>query len=120
MTAWKIGEGITAFRNKDPVNGKLKIIASIDDVRKLRPADFEGKIILVKVAGVSGLMVPLLKARGIICTTGGIGSHLAILAREFRVPCIMGVSIDDPVSLDGRDVIMNVQEETGSVFLESV
>ncbi len=30
---------------------------------------------------------------GIVCTTGGAGSHLAIVSREFDIPCIMALEL---------------------------
>ena len=30
------------------------------------------------------------QAKGIICATGGITSHAAIIAREFNIPCLVG------------------------------
>jgi len=118
MALLKIGEGLTAFHSRDPVKGKLKIIATPEDIGGLNSTEGENKIVLVNVAGVAGLMVPLLKAAGIICTRGGIASHLAILAREFRRPCIMGASIDSLKGLEGKNAVMDVSGPTGLVFLE--
>lgn len=33
----------------------------------------------------------LMQAGEIICSTGGLTSHAAIIAREFNIPCIVGV-----------------------------
>ena len=67
--------------------------------RRLRP-DAEpdlGETILLTESATATAVVPLLdRVRGLICTSGGITSHLAIVSREFGLSCIMGAELADP------------------------
>jgi phosphoenolpyruvate-protein kinase (PTS system EI component) len=61
-------------------------------------------------------MTPLFpRIKAVVCTTGGETSHVAIVAREFNLPCIMGSEIDYDGELDG--CIVNFNQE-GEIFFE--
>ncbi|MGC8662471.1 MAG: PEP-utilizing enzyme [Candidatus Micrarchaeia archaeon] len=49
------------------------------------------KFILVAEATYPKYLPIMLKSSGIITELGGILSHAAIVAREFKIPCIIGV-----------------------------
>ncbi|MFW5884769.1 MAG: PEP-utilizing enzyme [Patescibacteria group bacterium] len=52
-------------------------------------ADFKGKILITKQTDPGWTMIfPLLK--GIVVEKGGMLSHAAVVARELRIPCIIG------------------------------
>ncbi len=119
MRLRKIGEGITAFPSSSLVRGRLKVLKSLSDLRRLKPGECAEKIVLVPVAGVAGMTIPLMRASGIICTTGGVTSHLAILAREFRIPCIMGATIEKNIDLnDGRNIVIDASRYVGEIYIE--
>ena len=49
--------------------------------------------------------MPLLgRVRGLICTSGGVTSHVAILSREFGLACVMGAELEELDALDGARV----------------
>src|SRR3954454_2724707 len=88
--------------NGDPVEGAIVEVSTPDDVLELMETDLDDKIVLMHTAGAT-LLAPLFAdLKGIVCTTGGIGSHVAILSREFGVPCVVSVSLD--VSIVDRRV----------------
>jgi phosphohistidine swiveling domain-containing protein len=56
-------------------------------------------------------MVPLMKIAGAIVTDeGGLTSHAAIIARELKVPCIVGTKIGTKMLRDGDFVEVNADE----------
>ena len=83
----------------DKVRGKVKLLYSREDM----PDVEEGDII------VSPMTTPyfdpvLKKAKAIITDEGGIVCHAAIVARELKVPCIIGTKIATQVLKDGDQV----------------
>jgi len=88
---------------KEPIKSKVLkglIVAKSDTKRisgiaivllNFKPdIDFQGKILVTKQTDPGWTMVfPLLK--GLIVERGGMLSHAAIVARELRLPCIVGV-----------------------------
>ena len=51
----------------------------------------EDKEILVSVHTVPQMIPVVLKASAIVTDEGGINGHAAIVSREFKIPCIIGV-----------------------------
>jgi len=62
-------------------------------------------------AGVTYLGPVLPKLTGIICKSGGLGSHLAIVSREFSIPALMGTEIKCQDPIHGRKV--RIQPDKG-------
>ncbi|MCX8182552.1 MAG: PEP-utilizing enzyme [Candidatus Methanomethyliaceae archaeon] len=88
----KVGEGLITLRCA--AEGELRVVSSPKDVIELWKEGAEGKIVLVEDAGVTTLGPILPKLAGVVCTSGGAGSHLAIVSREFSIPALMGTRID--------------------------
>lgn len=99
-----IGEGLSCS-SKNNVRGELVYVKTIEDVIQLFDSAI-GKICLVDDAGITTLGPILSELIGIICTTGGAGSHLAIISREFGLPCIMGAKlyVKDTSNIIGKQV----------------
>lgn len=78
--------GVTAARaGAANVSGTALVLADFDP-----SADFSGKILVTRQTDPGWTIVfPLLK--GIVVERGGMLSHAAIVARELRIPCIVGV-----------------------------
>ncbi len=104
MIMEKIGEGISCS-SKTEVSGEAVYIKTIEDVINLFDCA-AGKICIVDDAGITTLSPILSELAGTICTTGGPGSHLAIVSREFGIPCIMAIKLklNDPASLNGKKI----------------
>ncbi|MFX1464643.1 MAG: PEP-utilizing enzyme [Promethearchaeota archaeon] len=114
----KIGVGLSCS-SKSEVTGELVYIQTIDDVINLFDKA-EGKICIVDDSGITTLSPILSDLVGTICTTGSAGSHLAIVSREFSIPCIMGVkfSIENISSLNGRmGKIIHEEDHMGILYL---
>jgi phosphohistidine swiveling domain-containing protein len=114
----KMGEGLSCSAQKEVI-GELVYVKTVEDVIQL----FDGatdKICIVDDAGITTLSPILSDLAGTICTTGSAGSHLAIISREFGIPCIMGIKLytDDINSLKGKKVkISHDGNNIGSLYL---
>ena len=105
-TALKL-TGMPAFIGN--ASGKAVLIAW-NEVKHRRAT---GKYILVAEATYPNYLPIMLKASGIVTETGGLLSHAAITAREFRIPCVVGVG-------DATKLIKNgdlVEIKDGGVIL---
>jgi len=114
----KIGEGLSCSTKSD-VTGELAIITTLEDVIELFDKA-AGKICLIDDAGITTIGPILTELVATICTTGCAGSHLAIISREFGLPCIMGIklSLKNLSTLNGRKVkIIHNGEDRGILYL---
>lgn len=100
----KIGEGLSCSSTSE-VTGEMVFVQSVEDVINLFDIA-DGKICLVQDSGTTTLGPIVSDLAGIVCTSGSAGSHLAIVSREFEIPCIMGIiiSLDDLSVLNGKKV----------------
>ena len=53
------------------------------------------------------------RVRAVVVDTGGIGSHAAIVAREYGIPAVMGSVTGTSVLTDGQ--VVTVDGDTGRV-----
>ena len=114
----KIGEGESCSSNSE-ATGELVFIQSVEDVINLFD-DANGKICIVEDSGTTTLGPILSELTGVLCPLGSAGSHLAIVSREFEIPCIMNVEflIDDLSSLTGKKgKIVTESEDKGIIYL---
>ncbi|MBY9004772.1 MAG: hypothetical protein KGD73_12415 [Candidatus Lokiarchaeota archaeon] len=113
-----IGEGLSCSSKKE-VLGELVHVKTIEDVIQLFDCA-QGKICLVDDAGITTLGPILSDLTGTICTTGGAGSHLAIISREFGLPCIMGTKlhVENTSILIGKQVQIKYDgDNNGLIYL---
>jgi phosphoenolpyruvate-protein kinase (PTS system EI component) len=88
--------------------GVVRLAMEVTDVfALLREPGLEETILLAESATATALVPLLPKVRGLICTSGGITSHLAILSREFGLSCLMAAAVEDPAALEGVRVVIN-------------
>ncbi len=90
------------------VVGMVRIVNSIGDLGKMRKGD-----ILVSVMTRPELAPGMKKAAAIVTDEGGITCHAAVIARELRVPCIVGTQVATHALADGDRVEVNA--DTGIV-----
>ena len=92
----KITEFKGIIASKGIVRGKVRVIIAnyqnnYRDFQSKVNAMQKGEILVTETT--SPEFVPAMKkAAGIITNQGGLGSHAAIVSREFRIPCIVGTS----------------------------
>ena len=90
--------------------GKVRKIENDEDIFKIK----EGEIVVVSKAS-RDMLLHLQKAGGVVTDYGGITSHVAIVLRELRVPCIVGTLNGTEVLENG--MIVTVDGRTGNVYL---
>ncbi|MDP3244829.1 MAG: PEP-utilizing enzyme [bacterium] len=90
-------KGQCAFLGK--VIGNVKIIQVPADITKMKAGD-----ILVSQATSPDLLPAMRKAKAIVTNTGGLICHAAIVARELKIPCVVGTAKATLVFKDGDRV----------------
>jgi hypothetical protein len=91
----QVGVGDNVFQHEN-LTGPLLHIDSVAQVEQLLEDGVpEGTIALIDDSGGT-LTAPILgDFYGVICAGGTVRSHLGIISREFRVPCLMNVKMLD-------------------------
>ncbi len=83
--------------------GPARLMRSVDDFARMRPGD----VLVCRTTDPA--WTPLFRlAAAVVTETGGLLSHAAIVAREYRIPAVVGAAhamsqLDDgtPVCVDG-------------------
>lgn len=90
LPAGAIGRGDNVFRSDD-IEGEVIVIRKVADVyRMMTDGVPEGAIGVIDDAGGT-MSAPILpEFAAVICRAGTVRSHLAIIAREYGVPTLMG------------------------------
>ena len=92
--------------------GKVK---KLDDICDL--GDVTGKIVVVSRAS-RDMLSHLQNAAGVVTDYGGITSHVAIVLREMKVPCILGTEIATQVLED--EMLVTVDGKIGNIYEEFI
>ncbi|MBD3158556.1 MAG: hypothetical protein GF309_07175 [Candidatus Lokiarchaeota archaeon] len=111
----KIGTGQISLDVR--AEGEIRYITSVQEVVELWKEGAEGKIALVDDAGTTTLSPVLSKLAGVVCTSGGLGSHLAIVTREFDIPALMGLELENPELLDKSRVAIEPDGGTSGTLI---
>lgn len=89
--------------------GKVQIIK---DLRKIENVK-KGTIIVMKYFSPL-LTIHLSKVKGMLTDFGGKTCHGAIIAREFRIPCIVSLNEATKKLKEGQEII--IDGKTGEVY----
>jgi signal transduction protein with GAF and PtsI domain len=101
-----VGRGLVA--SGDGGEGVLRRATELDEIFALLKEPALEQTILLTEAATATALVPLLpRVKGLVCTAGGVTSHLAIVAREFGLLCVMAAEIGDVAALDGVRVVVD-------------
>ncbi|MTV50194.1 pyruvate kinase [Heliobacillus mobilis] len=104
-TAAAQGSGIIA----KSVAGRVRVCVTAKEATELKPGE-----ILVAI-GTDSDYVPYLKhAAAIICEEGGLTSHGAIMALEYKVPVVVGV--DNATSIFKTGEVVTVDGQRGLIY----
>lgn len=109
----ELGRGQKVF-DHEPVRGPVRLVESVDDVLDLLDGDPTGVIAVVRDAGATFLAPLYHDLGGVICTAGTLRSHIGIVTREFKIPCVMACEFDIPPT-DGAVVELDCSGEAGVV-----
>lgn len=110
----RIGKGL--LTSGGACQGTLRAVESVQDVLRLMRDDLSDVILFMRSASVTTATPLFAKIKGVVCTAGGATSHLAIVAREFDLPCVMASELSCDAQLDGCKVAFNPE---GEIFLET-
>jgi pyruvate,water dikinase len=88
------------------------VIPSLDDADRLKSGE-----ILVCPATMPPWTPLFALASGIVTDQGGVLSHTAIVAREYRIPAVVGTKLATSLIKDGQTITVDGTE--GTVRLES-
>jgi len=86
-------------------SGKVKIVRKRDELKNLNKTD-----VLVCKITYDNYMPEMLKAGAIVTELGGLTSHAAIIAREYKIPCVVGAVGVMETLKDGEEVVVNGYE----------
>jgi phosphohistidine swiveling domain-containing protein len=81
------------------VTGTARIISSLDDSDRLKPGD-----VLVAETTAPPWTPLFATAAAIVTNTGGILSHCAVVAREYRIPAVVGTGMATHMIKDGQTI----------------
>jgi rifampicin phosphotransferase len=90
------------------MRGRARILHRLDDADKLQQGD-----VLVAETTAPPWTPLFATAGGIVTDTGGILSHCAVVAREYRIPAVVGTGRATAVLRDGQ--LVEVDGDTGTV-----
>lgn len=107
-----VGKGTPSYTFA-PVTGTIRHFRSPEDVLASLDSDLETTIALVASGGTTFLSPILGRLGGIVCLDGTLRSHLAIVSREFEVPCLVGTDLAELE--DGTRVTLDIEDGTGVV-----
>jgi phosphohistidine swiveling domain-containing protein len=97
-----LGTGDNVFRDEDRT-GSVLVVREVATVGRLMADGVPpGTIGVLDDAGGTMTAPILAEFAGIVCLAGSVRSHLAIIAREFGVPTLMGVNLVRPLASGER------------------
>jgi len=96
-------KGMTAYPGK--VAGKAFVAMSADELKGISEKD-----ILIAPETTVDFEIAMAKAKAIITDRGGILSHAAIVAREFKKPCVIGTNIATKVFKTGDYIEVDAEK----------
>lgn len=108
-----VGTGRPIFTGRRG-RGRLHRFDTVDDVIAVLdgPAGADGLVALVQDAGATFLAPIEAELAGILCRTGDIESHLAIISRDFRIPALMGFEFTNDEVPNGTVVEIDLDAAT--------
>jgi phosphohistidine swiveling domain-containing protein len=109
-----IGKGDIAY-GKGTVNGVIRRFTTPDDVLDVIDADLDDTIALVESGGTTFLSPILGRLGGLVCTSGTLRSHLAIVSREFQLPCLMAVDLTEELDTGAKVELVMDDGDQGTV-----
>lgn len=87
------------------------VLCRADDIQQvfglMKRPDLDEVILLTSTPSATAVVPLLAKVRGIVSESGGMTSHLAIVAREFNLPCILSAEFHAAAEVEGQRVVLH-------------
>lgn len=116
-----VGSGDNVFKVDEDVTGIARYISDIETVMEMLTEGIpENTVAIIDDSGGT-LTAPILEGfKAVVCKGGTIRSHLGILTREYRIPCLMaaevkGLADGDKVQVENSADAVSPYDEDGSV-----
>jgi phosphohistidine swiveling domain-containing protein len=90
------------------VGGRVQRFESVEDVLAFLDNESQGVVALTPFAGSTFLSPILENLTAIVTITGTRTGHLAIVSREFQIPCVLQTQIT--AELDGHEVLLDARD----------
>ncbi len=116
MSGSLIGKGLASYPFA-PVTGTIRRFETPQDVIASIEEDLEVMVALVRSGGTTFLSPILGRLGGIVACDGTLRSHLAIVSREFEVPCLVGVELLAEIEDGSQVTLVSAADGTGTVSL---
>jgi len=112
-----VGKGANLFP-AGQIQGSVRWFHNPADVVGADEDELPNLIAFVGKGGMTFLSPILAEVKAVVCTAGSLESHLAILAREFEIPCVMGTQLDTEV-IDGEEIVLDLTNESVGTILRT-
>jgi len=93
-TTHKVIKGVTV--NRGTYTGKVRVVKDFREFKKIKPGE-----VVVTTTTRPDYNQYIMKAGAIVGDERSLMSHTAIVAREFKIPCIVGTKVATQVLKDG-------------------
>lgn len=109
-----VGKGANLFP-AGQIQGAARWFHNPADVVGADEDELSNLIAFVGKGGMTFLSPILAEVKAVVCTAGSLESHLAILAREFEIPCVMGTQLDGEVT-DGEEIVLDLTNDAAVIL----
>jgi signal transduction protein with GAF and PtsI domain len=110
----EIGRGAKVF-DHGPVRGRLRCLDGPDDILALMDSGAHGVVALVRDAGATFLAPIFHELSAVVCTSGTPRSHIGIVSREFRVPCVTAAVFAGEEPATGSEIEVDCTASEGII-----
>lgn len=86
-------------------SGEVRIVKNAIDLKDLKKGE-----VMVCMITYENYMPDMLRASAIVTQRGGLTSHAAIVAREHKIPCVVGVASAMSILKNGEHVIVDASK----------
>jgi phosphohistidine swiveling domain-containing protein len=105
-----VGSGTNLFP-AGRLHGAVRWFHNPADVVSAEEDGLPEVIAFVSKGGMTFLSPILADVKAVVCTAGSLESPLAILAREFEVPCVMGTELAVDLR-DGDEIVLDLDDDS--------
>jgi phosphohistidine swiveling domain-containing protein len=109
-----VGKGSNLFA-AGQIRGTARWFHNPADVVGADEDDLPQLVGFVGKGGMTFLSPILAELKAVVCTAGSLESHLAILAREFEIPCVMAAELSGEIA-DGEEIVLDLADDAQAVI----